>query len=229
MVRIIGIVSGKGGVGKTTLTANLGAALAKYFEKRVLLTDFNFGFSDLAYYLNLYYYPFTLTDFLERKKKIEEVIYSNPFLKVKFLPSLNFNLLEKNLNKIKKTLKKLEFDFILLDSAPGLKETSYIVPLVEEFIVVTSLDHFSFFETKNLLEKLRRTRKKILGIVINKKGESKFEVEVERIKELKEKILGIIPYHKDFQKSVKEKLVLIEKNEKFARLFYSIARNVLFG
>ncbi|MCS7123704.1 MAG: ParA family protein, partial [Candidatus Aenigmarchaeota archaeon] len=39
MVRVISIFSGKGGVGKTILTANLAVALSSIFRKRVVLLD----------------------------------------------------------------------------------------------------------------------------------------------------------------------------------------------
>ena len=46
MGEIIGVVSGKGGVGKTTITACLGAALS-HAGHRVLLCDGDFGLRDL--------------------------------------------------------------------------------------------------------------------------------------------------------------------------------------
>ena len=51
MARIIGIVSGKGGVGKTTLGINLGAALAHHLKKNVTIVDCNVTTSHLGLYL----------------------------------------------------------------------------------------------------------------------------------------------------------------------------------
>ena len=52
MTRIIGISSGKGGVGKTTVTANLALALKK-MGKRVLMIDCNLSTPHLSYYLGV--------------------------------------------------------------------------------------------------------------------------------------------------------------------------------
>ena len=45
--KVIGIVSGKGGVGKTTICANIGYELSK-FGKRVVLIDADIGLNNLA-------------------------------------------------------------------------------------------------------------------------------------------------------------------------------------
>ena len=47
----IGIISIKGGVGKTSTVAALGASLAKDFNKRVLLVDANFSSPNLCLHL----------------------------------------------------------------------------------------------------------------------------------------------------------------------------------
>ena len=64
MTRIIGVVSGKGGVGKTTLVANLGAALASLYKKDVIVVDCNVTTSHLGLYLGMYYYPISLNKVL---------------------------------------------------------------------------------------------------------------------------------------------------------------------
>jgi len=51
--KIIGVISLKGGVGKTTTVANLGASLAKDFNKKVLVVDANFSAPNLGLHLGL--------------------------------------------------------------------------------------------------------------------------------------------------------------------------------
>ena len=47
MGKVLGVISIKGGVGKTTLVSNLGASLANDFKKKVLLIDANFNAPNL--------------------------------------------------------------------------------------------------------------------------------------------------------------------------------------
>lgn len=75
MTRIIGVISGKGGVGKTTVVANLGVILASEFKKDVIIVDCNISTSHLALYLGMYYCPITLNQVLKGEAKIEDAMY----------------------------------------------------------------------------------------------------------------------------------------------------------
>lgn len=142
MTRVIGIASGKGGVGKTTVSTNLALAL-RDFGKKVLLIDCNLSTPHLAYYLGVSNYKNTLNDAMLGKIGIE----SAPQLKdgIKYIPA---SLDLKDLNGIdtmdfKKHLKKLvasdKFDYIILDSAPGLgREALAVLDAAEEVIFVTT-------------------------------------------------------------------------------------------
>src|SRR3989344_4670562 len=74
MTRIIGVVSGKGGVGKTTMVANLGTALAK-MGKNVIILDANLTTPSLGLHLGVPLYPVTLHDVLKGRANIKDAIY----------------------------------------------------------------------------------------------------------------------------------------------------------
>ena len=63
MVRIINICSGKGGVGKTVVTLNLGVSLQK-FGKKVAVIDCNLTTAHLGLSLGIYSFPTTFNNFL---------------------------------------------------------------------------------------------------------------------------------------------------------------------
>ena len=73
MTRIISILSGKGGVGKTTVASNLGAALVKKGKDTIIL-DGNVTTPNLSLHLGIPLYPVTLHDFLNKKAQIESAI-----------------------------------------------------------------------------------------------------------------------------------------------------------
>ena len=91
--RVVAVVSGKGGVGKTTVTANLGVALFSEFERSVLLIDSNLTSSHLGIHFGLIYFPFTINSILEGETRLMNAIYRHPS-GVHLLPA-SFNVYEE--------------------------------------------------------------------------------------------------------------------------------------
>jgi len=77
VVRTITVASGKGGTGKTTLTANLGIALAQHGYD-VTIVDADITMANLELILGMEGLPVTLQNVLAGEARIEEAIYSGP-------------------------------------------------------------------------------------------------------------------------------------------------------
>ena len=76
MTRFVALISGKGGVGKTTSAINLGHALLK-LNRSVTVLDANLMTPNLATHLGLVNPPATLNQFLRQEKELHEIMYAH--------------------------------------------------------------------------------------------------------------------------------------------------------
>ena len=122
MAKIISVISGKGGVGKTTTVSNLGAALVSK-GKEVIVIDGNVTTPNLSLHLGIPFYPLTLHDVLKKKIPITSAIYEHPS-GLKIIPaSLSVDAMKGvSMEKMENALWSLlgSADIILVDSAAGL-------------------------------------------------------------------------------------------------------------
>jgi septum site-determining protein MinD len=124
--KIIVITSGKGGVGKTTATAAIGAALALQ-GKEVAVVDMDIGLRNLDVVMGLENrIVFTVVDAVKGKCKIRQAAVKDRRIKSLFLipasQSDNKNVL--NTEEVLQFSEKLreEFDFILMDCPAGIEQ-----------------------------------------------------------------------------------------------------------
>jgi len=124
--RAIVITSGKGGVGKTTTTANLGAALALK-GKRVLVVDGDIGLRNLDVIMGLENrIVFNLVDVIKQACKASQaVIKSKRSNNLFLLPASQTDdkdvVTPQEMEQLVRTLKQ-EYNFILLDSPAGIEQ-----------------------------------------------------------------------------------------------------------
>lgn len=143
MARAIVVTSGKGGVGKTTITANLGRHLAEK-NQRVCLIDMDAGLNNLDVVMNLEdRVVYTLADVIECKCRLKEAfVYDDVYPLLCVLPSGNLNQnLSISITDIKKVVNELHtlFDFILIDCPAGIDAGfKRAVSCADEAIVVTT-------------------------------------------------------------------------------------------
>lgn len=143
MARAIVLTSGKGGVGKTTVTANLGVQLAGK-NLRVCLIDMDIGLNNLDVVLNMEdRVVYTLVDVIEGNCRLKEALVQDDTFPLLYLLSsggLNQNL-SINLSQIKSIIAELHnvFDYILIDCPAGIDAGfKRAVSFADEAIVVTT-------------------------------------------------------------------------------------------
>ena len=182
-MEIIGIISGKGGVGKTTTAVNLGVTLTTKFYLRVLLIDCNFSTPDMGLHLGMYSFPYHLQDVLKKDVDIYNALYRHSS-GVKILPtSLSYESVYGNIEGLKNLLKDLrEFDYIFIDSPPGLgPEIVPILDICDELLVVTNPEIPAVTDGLRAIEISKRENVPILGIVLNKIRGEKYELSIPEV------------------------------------------------
>src|SRR3989344_3135956 len=122
MPKTIGIVSIKGGVGKTTIASSLASSLTNNFQKKVLLIDANYSSPNLGLHMDILSPEKTIHHVLDQKMRIESAIHNKYGVDIipgnyAYNKSLNFLKLKDRIRSIKD-----DYDFIILDSSPSLNE-----------------------------------------------------------------------------------------------------------
>jgi len=214
LARIIGILSGKGGVGKTTVGLNLGAALAKYFNKDVTLVDSNITTSHVGLYLGIYYSPVTLNKVLRGEHNIEDAINEH-YTGMKIVPaSLSLTDLEGvDITLLRDSIKGLLFDndIVLLDGGPGLgREAVATMKASDELLYVTSPFIPPVMDIVRCQEIAEEVGVEPIGIVLNMVENKKYEMSKKEIEELTNlPVIATIPFDRNVHKSLSLKMPIV--------------------
>ncbi len=171
--RIILICSGKGGVGKTTLTANLGIALARTGAATAVL-DADFGLRNLDLLLGLENrIVYTAQEVLEQNCRLDQALVKHkqePNLAL--LPAGNPRMLEwlkpDDMKKIVEMLEEL-FDYVLIDCPAGVEDGfKNAVAASKEAIVVTNPEVSAVRDADRVIGLLNTHGVKPVQLVLNR-------------------------------------------------------------
>jgi len=141
--KVVAVTSGKGGVGKTFVSANLAAALAKR-GLRVLVLDADLGLANLDVVLNLYP-KVTLHDVFTGKAKLEEAIIKAPGGFSVLLAGSGMVEYSRLTPEVRGEFLNImssmvpHYDIVLLDTGAGISDVVlFAVSLASEVIVVAT-------------------------------------------------------------------------------------------
>ena len=203
MARRIVVTSGKGGVGKTTVLANLGLKLAQA-GKRVCMIDADVGLNNLDMVTaceNLVVYD--LADCVEGRCRPKQALIQTRISKNAYvLPSFHsLSSTEITFERFSDLVEGLStsFDFILIDCPAGIGESfKRAVYSADEALIVTSPHLSALRDADKVLANLRGMKLNSVKLVVNKvRGdlvEAKRMLSPEDVeKTLKCKVIGIIP------------------------------------
>ncbi|MFA5723501.1 MAG: cell division ATPase MinD [Candidatus Pacearchaeota archaeon] len=208
MGKIYAILSGKGGVGKTTTAINLGIALNSLGED-VVIVDGNLTTPNIGIHLGAPIVPTTLNHVLNGQAEIEEAIYEHES-GTKIIPaSLSLKESEKiNYKKFPELTKKLKriTNHVIIDCAAGLgEEAKSSMYAADEIIIVTNPEMSAVTDALKAIKLSEEMGKPVIGVIITRYQGKKVEMSLSNIKDMLEvPILGIIPE----DDSIKESQVL---------------------
>lgn len=173
MAKKIVITSGKGGVGKTTVTANLGRALSN-LGQRVLLLDVDFGLNNLDVVMGLEgNVLYDISDVIEGRCRIKQALVQDGVRRNLFLLSSNNSGVNNSISgqNIKLILENLSpnFDFILIDCPAGIDLGFHrAVACADEALVVVTLSLSSIRDADKVITALNSYCLDSVGLIVNR-------------------------------------------------------------
>ncbi len=175
--KVFGVIALKGGVGKTTVVANLGSALSQEFNKKVLIVDANFSTPHLGLHVGLINPDHNLHPVLNNEYPIYEAIYQHELgfhiIPGKLAPPIvNSMILKEKLDPLRDI-----YDVILIDSSPSLNEEMVATMAAsDELLVVSSADFPTLSSTLHAIKIAKEKNAPIRGIVLNRVLKKRFEI-----------------------------------------------------
>ena len=226
MTKFLCCISGKGGVGKSTSSINLGLAMQQ-FGKSTAVVDANLTTPNIGIYLGVPTVPNTIHHVLnDNRKNLKSAIYHHPS-GLKVIPGdLGVNKLSNlKIDKLKTVMADIEglFDYVIIDGAAGLgKEAISALDACDKALIVTNAEMAAVTDALKTVQVIKNMRKQILGVVLTRFKNDGMDMRVKDIENLLEyPVLGIIPEDKSVRRAnMKGKPLLLKYPESEASIAY---------
>jgi len=220
--RVITVTSGKGGVGKTSLSVNLALQFQEQ-GKKVVILDADFGLANVEIMLGIRP-QYNLADMIFKNMSIEDIITEGP-MGVGFISGGSGvqDLVNLDKDKLKKLIAKLVkldslYDVIIIDTGAGIADSviEFVLSSPEVLLVVTPeptsiTDAYSLLKAVNRKKEFNREQKSI-KVIANRVGDDsegkeiyeKISVVASKFLNIQMEYLGYIPLDKQLTNAVVE-------------------------
>lgn len=220
--RVIAVTSGKGGVGKTSISVNL-ALQFRAQGKKVVVLDADFGLANVEIMLGIRP-QYNLADLVFHNKEINDIITEGPngigFISGGSGVQDLVNLDKEHIKKLITKLVKLDsmYDIIIIDTGAGIADSviEFVLSSPEVLLVVTPeptsiTDAYSLLKAVNRKKEFKREEKAI-KVITNRVSDSdegkeifdKISIVVSKFLNINMEYLGYIPYDKRIAHAVME-------------------------
>ena len=241
-VKVIAVASGKGGVGKTNVTVNLGTALAAQ-GKQVLLLDADLGLANIDVMLGLHP-QYNLMHVLDGSKSLEEIIVEGPH-GLKIIPAASGVQKMAELSPAEhagmiQAFSEMDqhIDVLLIDSAAGIADSVVsFTRAAQEVIVVVCDEPASITDAYAFIKLLSReydvTRFHVIANMVRNVQEgrelfNKISLVCDRFLDVSLDFMGIVPFDDDLRRAVKKQRAVVEfmPRSKAATAFVHLAKKI---
>ena len=238
MSEVIVITSGKGGVGKTTTTANVGTGLAQ-LNKKVVMIDTDIGLRNLDVVMGLENrIVYDIVDVVEQKCKLRQALIKDKrFEQLFLLPAAQTRdksaINEEQMKELTNKLKE-EFDYILIDCPAGIEQGfKNAIAGADRAVVVTNAEISSIRDADRIIGLLEASEIRNPELIINRirpnmvrKGEM---MDVNDIVDLLSiNLIGVVPDDEYIiTQTNKGEPAVINKKAPSGKAYLEIARRIL--
>jgi septum site-determining protein MinD len=234
------ITSGKGGVGKTTTTANLGTALAM-LDKKVCLVDTDIGLRNLDLVLGLENrILYDLVDVVEGRCKLQTALIPDKRLegKLVLLPAAQTKdksaVSPEQMAQLVKEQLKSDYDYVLIDCPAGIEQGfRNAIAGADRAVVVTTPDSTAVRDADRIIGILEKEANVSPSLIVNRvrprlmKQEEIMDVD-EIVMRLGIDLLGIVPDDEDvITSSNRGEPIVLNPKARAAQAYRNIARRIL--
>jgi flagellar biosynthesis protein FlhG len=240
--QVLSVTSGKGGVGKTAVAANIAIVLAR-MGKKVLIIDSDLGLANIDVVFGLTP-QYNLNHFFAGEKNLSEIVIEGPE-GIQILPAGSGIQSVTHLNADQR-LRFLEamddfhgaFDFIIIDTEAGISENvTYFNVAAQEILVVTTPDPTAITDAYAIMKLLStKFHERRFNLIVNAVADQDEALDVykkltlvsNRYLNISIDYLGCIPYDKKMRESISKQTVMVElyPKSKISKSFEDLAENL---
>jgi len=232
VTRFIGVASGKGGVGRTTIAINLATALSQ-FGREVILIDAHLSSPHVALHLGAPNVPKTIHHALRKTTHIKDAAYQHPS-GLKLVPgSINPEHQEDVPHKkIKDTLLDLigTSEVVIVDMGPSGEEVLSVMRATDDLLIIATPDLPSVTEALKTIRKAKELGKNVLGIVLNRVKGDHTELSIDNVETITDtRVIGVIHENQDIREALKQRqpVVYSHPDSKVSIQFRKLAANLI--